>query len=86
MKSFVLLVTWFIYGQPPSSYQTVFSTREACEAAKASVFADANRLRQSICDDAVNKGRALGLPDNIGGASAVLPNIMGDPPALPGRQ
>jgi hypothetical protein len=75
VKTFVLLVTWFIQGQPPSHSQTPFTSSEACEAAKAAVFADANRLRQSIYDDAVRNGRALGLPDNISGAGAVLPNL-----------
>ena len=40
----ILLVTWFIAGQPPSSYQTVFNSRDACEAARAQVFADAARV------------------------------------------
>lgn len=46
----ILLVTWFIAGQPPSSYQTVFNSRDACEAARAQVFADAARLAQERYD------------------------------------
>jgi hypothetical protein len=75
VKAFVLLVTWFIAGQPPTSYQTGFTSVEACEAARLAVFADGDRLRQSIYDDAVRKGRAVGLPDNMGGASAILPSL-----------
>jgi len=38
----LLLVTWL--SSPPSSYQVEFSTTQACEAAKAAVLADAQRL------------------------------------------
>jgi hypothetical protein len=41
---FVLLVTWIVYGQPPTSYQTIFNSLAACEAARAAIFADAQRL------------------------------------------
>jgi hypothetical protein len=40
----ILLVTWIISGQPPSSYQTQFTTMEACEAARAAVLQEASRL------------------------------------------
>jgi hypothetical protein len=75
VKAFVLLVTWFVQGQPPSSYQTAFSSSEACEAARAAVFADGNRLRQTIYDDAINKVRGAGLPDNMAAAAAALPSL-----------
>jgi hypothetical protein len=42
---FVLLVTWFVVNQPPASYQTEFSFLPACEDARASLLADAERLR-----------------------------------------
>ena len=28
---YVLLVTWFAYGQPPTSYQTIFDSEKACD-------------------------------------------------------
>ena len=37
---FVLLVTWIVWHQPPNSYQVIFNSAEACEAAKQSVLAD----------------------------------------------
>ena len=40
----LLMVTWIISGQQPSSYQTPFATMEACLAARASVTVEADRL------------------------------------------
>jgi hypothetical protein len=40
MKTFVLLVTWIVSNQPPSSYQTTFNSAEACEAARNAILAD----------------------------------------------
>ena len=48
MKTFVLLVTWFVSGQPPSSYQTTFNSAEACEAARNAVLADGRRLKAEL--------------------------------------
>jgi hypothetical protein len=45
MKTFVLLVTWIVSGQPPSSYQTIFNSAETCEAARNAVLADGQRLK-----------------------------------------
>jgi hypothetical protein len=45
MKTFVLLVTWIVSGQPPSSYQTTFNSAEACEAARNAVLTDGRRLK-----------------------------------------
>lgn len=40
----LLLVTWIVTGQPPSSYQTPFDTMEACLGARATVVLEADRL------------------------------------------
>jgi hypothetical protein len=40
----LLLVTWIVTGQPPSSYQTPFDTMESCLAARATVVVEADRL------------------------------------------
>jgi hypothetical protein len=44
MKAFVLLVTWFVPGMPPNSYQTTFDSLRACEAAKVAVHAEERRV------------------------------------------
>jgi len=62
MKTFVLLVTWIVSGQPPSSYQTTFNSAEACELARNAVLADGQRLR---AEHAVNPG-----PQHQGGVRA----------------
>jgi len=54
-QSYVMLATWLVHDQPPSSTQTQFSSKEACDAAVTAVFADASRLRQSVYDDALDK-------------------------------
>lgn len=41
---YVLLVTWFAYGQPPSSYQTVLNSAEACATARLAVMMEAQRM------------------------------------------
>jgi len=45
MTAALLLVTWFYYSQPPSSYQTAFDSTEKCEAARVALMAEAKRLR-----------------------------------------
>jgi hypothetical protein len=54
MKTFVLLVTWFVSNQPPSSYQTIFNSAEACEAARNAVLAEGRRI------NAEREGQPLG--------------------------
>jgi hypothetical protein len=41
---YLLLVTWFAFGQAPSNYQAEFATAEACAAAVAAVEAEQLRL------------------------------------------
>jgi hypothetical protein len=43
-RSILLLARWIIAGQPPSSYQTPFSTMEACQAARTAVVEESVRL------------------------------------------
>jgi hypothetical protein len=43
-KPFTLLVTWLVYNQPPASYQTEFSSQQACEAARNQIVKEQNRL------------------------------------------
>jgi len=49
----MLLVTWFVYGQPPNSYQIAFSSIEVCEAARAVLLKEPERLT-----DEMNRRRA----------------------------
>jgi len=44
MKSVLLLVTWFVYGQSPNSYQIPFSSAEVCEAARDLLLKEPERL------------------------------------------
>jgi hypothetical protein len=45
---FVLLVTWFVYGSSPSSYQVVFHSKEVCENARLAVLREADRLNAEL--------------------------------------
>ena len=45
-----LLVTWFVQGQPPNSYQAEFASAALCESAKNALQADADK-RQKDFDD-----------------------------------
>ena len=40
----VLLVTWLIFGQSPSSYQVEFDTAEKCDQARSTVLLDYERV------------------------------------------
>jgi hypothetical protein len=53
--NFVLLVTWFYYGQPPAASQTQFSSMEACQAARESVLGEAIRLKSEWENEVVRK-------------------------------
>ena len=52
MMTFLLLVTWLSYGQPPSDYQVPFSSNEACEAARLQLIKDAERIGQLMIERA----------------------------------
>jgi hypothetical protein len=44
MKATLLLVTWFVAGQAPSSYHVQFGSAAACQNARAAILADAKRI------------------------------------------
>jgi hypothetical protein len=44
-QSVLLLVTWFVYGQPPQSYQQEFSSLQTCEAARDQLMREGERLK-----------------------------------------
>ena len=59
MKTFILMVTWFYYGQPPSNSHAEFNSMEACVIARDAVLHDAARLK-SDADREVARLRAQG--------------------------
>ena len=60
MMTFLLLVTWLAYGQPPSDYQVPFSSNEACEAARLQLIKDAERIGQAMIERANAQDRQIG--------------------------
>jgi hypothetical protein len=54
VKTYLLLVTWFVTGQPPSSYQATFTSAETCAAARAGVLAEGQRLKTEFEQRAAN--------------------------------
>jgi hypothetical protein len=60
MTTFLLLVTWLAYGQPPSDYQVPFSSNEACEAARLLLIKDAERIGQAMIERANAQDRQIG--------------------------
>ena len=60
MMTFLLLVTWLAFGQPPSDYQIPFSSNEACEAARLQLIKDAERIGQSMIERASAQDRQIG--------------------------
>ena len=57
MMTFLLLVTWLAYGQPPSDYQVPFSSNEACEAARLQLIKDGERIGQAMIERATAQDR-----------------------------
>jgi len=41
----LLLVTWFVYGQSPTSYQIPFNSMATCEAVQSDLIKEAARLK-----------------------------------------
>jgi hypothetical protein len=60
MMTFLLLVTWLAFGQPPSDYQVPFSSNEACEAARLQLIKDSERIGQSMIERASAQDRQIG--------------------------
>jgi hypothetical protein len=60
MMTFLLLVTWLAYGQPPSDDQVPFSSNEACEAARLQLIKDAERIGQAMIERASAQDRQIG--------------------------
>jgi hypothetical protein len=58
--AFLLMVTWFYYGQPPVTSQAEFTSMEACTSARTTVLQDAARLK-SEADLEVAKKRSQGI-------------------------
>jgi hypothetical protein len=60
VKGFILIITWFYFGQPPVSSQAEFTSMEACANARDAVLQDAARLK-SDSDLEVAKSLAQGF-------------------------
>jgi len=76
LKTFLLLVTWFVHGQQPSSYQASFTSAETCEAAKAEVLKDAERLKRETIEKSIAQARIVGIPDDMAIAGARVPSVV----------
>jgi hypothetical protein len=63
MTPAILLVTWFYYGQPPSTSQTQFTSMQACQTAREAIIRDAARLRADA-DRQIEHERAKGIVYN----------------------
>src|SRR2546429_3062356 len=46
MTEYILLVTWFFGRRPLDSYQVMFSSRDACQAAQVELKKEESRLLQ----------------------------------------
>jgi hypothetical protein len=58
MKTFILLVTWIVAGQPTSSYQSNFKSAEACDAARIAVLAEGRRIKTEFDQRILASGKA----------------------------
>ena len=65
MKAFVLLVTWFVPGMPPSSYQTVFASAGACEAARHAIHSEERRMTAQVYQRADAATGSQGQPSAL---------------------
>jgi hypothetical protein len=65
--SFLLMVTWLTYNQPPSNYQVPFRSAEACEAARLQVLKDAERMRQDMLERLTRESQQFNVPRQMVG-------------------
>ncbi len=65
MKGFLLLVTWFVPGMPPSSYQTNFETEQNCQVARDAVHAEERRILVSYMQRADAATGGQGQPASM---------------------
>lgn len=70
-----MIVTWFVPGQPPNSYQSQFNSKEACDTAVAAVMAGANRVCQNMYDDGMKEANAVNSPGMAPLFLKPLPNV-----------
>jgi hypothetical protein len=68
----ILLVTWIVLGQPPSSYQVEFDSPEKCGDARKALIAEQRRLGEE---------RKAQTVQRVPGYGTVLSN-PGPPPQL----
>ena len=66
LRHTLLLVTWFTPDQPTTSYQVHFGSSEACNAARAQVLKDADRMK----NEKVTLGQQTGLPPQMAGLAS----------------
>lgn len=74
MGKVVLLVTWFVVGQPPQSYQADFATLDACNVARLSLLSERARLTdawQQAFEVTLPDGRGVRTFDPIRGPSVI---------------
>lgn len=57
---YILMVTWFYFGQAPASYQTEFTSQELCEGARFNLLHEEIRLRQES-EDQSSQDQARGI-------------------------
>jgi len=71
---FILLVTWFLQGQPPSSYQVEFSSYDDCDAARGALIAEQKRMQAHaamVVQNAAKQGRFLSSGPPVPSLTAV---------------
>ena len=62
---YLLLVTVFMGGQPPQSYQVQFSSAEACQNARNAVLADLDRMKAQQAREGGQAGALLAMQKTI---------------------
>ncbi|MCZ6466247.1 MAG: hypothetical protein O6829_03100 [Alphaproteobacteria bacterium] len=68
----ILLVTWMVWGQPPSSYQALFDSMDSCHVAGAAILQDLERIKAQRDQETARILRQPGIAGyNPGPAPAV---------------
>jgi hypothetical protein len=75
MKPYILMVTWFISGQPPYSYQVPFLSEEACAAARDAVLADGHRVKAQDDQVQIDAAKASEVDPSLFIASKQSPDV-----------
>ena len=66
----VLLVTWFVFNQPPATSQSTFNSKQACLIARDAIQAEQKRLKAEQEEFDARRGTTPSVPPRVSAVCA----------------